>query len=124
MTNVIRRQRSWLLGASILMVLAIGVVTIAQAPTPTAGPQAPAAQTPPQGGAPQAPPDAAPGRGGGRGRGGPEFLAGGPQLGAPAYGSVDFAKKDAVPALTPDQELTKFILQPGYHLELVLSDPS
>jgi mono/diheme cytochrome c family protein len=123
MTNVTRRQRSWLLGASLLMVLAIGVVTIAQAPTPTAGAQAPAAQTPPQGGATQAPPDAAPGRGGGRGRGGPEFLAGGPQLDDPAYATVDFAKKAPVPALTPDQELTKFILQPGYHLELVLSDP-
>jgi len=123
MTNVTRRQRSWLLGASLLMVLAIGVVTIAQAPTPTAGAQAPAAQTPPQGGATQAPPDAGPGRGGGRGRGGPEFLAGGPQLDDPAYANVDFAKKAPVPALTPDQELTKFILQPGYHLELVLSDP-
>src|SRR5262245_37034043 len=123
MTNVSKPQRSWLLGASILMTLAIGVVTIAQAPTPTAGPQAPAAHTPPQGGAPQAPPDAAPGRGGGRGRGGPEFPPRGPQPHDPATGNVDFAKKAAVPALTPDQELTKFILQPGYHLELVLSDP-
>ena len=71
----------------------------------------------------QAPPDAAPGRGGGRGRGGPDYLAGGPQLDDPAYASVDFSKKGAVPALPPEQELTKFILQPGYHLELVLSDP-
>jgi hypothetical protein len=68
-------------------------------------------------------PDAPPGRGGGRGRGGPEILAGGPQLDDPAYANVDFAKKAPVPALTPEQELTKFVLQPGYHLELVLSDP-
>ena len=113
----------WFLGVAVFIVLATGLVTIAQTPTPTAGPQAPAAQSPQPGGAPQAPPDATAGRGGGRGRGGPEVLAGGPQLDDPAYANVDFSKKTAVPALTPDKELEKFILQPGYRLELVLSDP-
>jgi len=122
MKKVIEKRRSWLLSLAILMVLGTGLVTIAQTSTPAGTPQAPTAQTPAPGGATQAPADAA-GRGGGRGRGGPEFLTGGPQLDDPAYANVDFSKKAAVPALTPDQELAKFILQPGYHLELVLSDP-
>ena len=80
-------------------------------------------QAPPQGAPSQAPPgDQAPGRGG-RGRSGPETLPGGPQLNDPAYANVDFSKKTPVLPLTPAQELTKFILQPGYRLELVLSDP-
>lgn len=114
--------RTWFLGVAICTVFATGLVTIAQTPTPPAGPQqAPAAQTPAQSAAPQTPPDAAQGRG--RGRGGPEFLAGGPQLEDPAYANVDFSKKPAVPALPPEQELEKLILQPGYRLELVLADP-
>jgi hypothetical protein len=60
------------------MILAIGVVTLAQAPTPSAG----------------------------RGHGGPEFLAGGPQADDPAYANVDFSKKTPGPALSPEQELT------------------
>jgi len=112
-------KRRSLLAAAVLLVLATGLVTIAQ--TPPAAPQAPAAQAPPA--AAQTPPDTPPGRGGGRGRGGPEILAGGPQLDDPAYANVDFSKKAPVPALTPEQELTKFVLQPGYRLELVLADP-
>src|SRR5262245_37790376 len=101
-------------GLSAFAVIASGLIPLAQAPSP--GPtQAP----PPQG---AAPPDAPPGRGGGRGRGGPDTLASGPQLEDPAYANVDFSKKTAVPALTPARELEKFILQPGYRLELVLSD--
>ena len=60
---------------------------------------------------------------GGRGRGGPEILQGGPQADDPAYSNYDFSKKDPVRALPPDEELKKFILQPGYRLELVLSEP-
>ena len=78
------QTRQSLLAIAILMVLATGLVTVAQ--TPAGTPQAPAAQAPPQG-AP--PPDAPPGRGGGRGRGGPEILAGGPQLDDPAYANVE-----------------------------------
>jgi hypothetical protein len=69
MKKVIETRRSRFLAAGILMVLATGLVTIAQTPTTAGAPQAPAVQ----GGAPQTPPDAAAGRGrGGRGgRGGP-----------------------------------------------------
>src|SRR5258706_9046345 len=109
MKKVIENRRAWLLAAAILMVLATGLVTIAQTPTTPWAPQTPAAQAPAPGGAPQTPPDAAAGRGGGRGRGGPDFLAGGPQLDDPAYAGVDFSKKAPVPALTPEQELNKFI---------------
>src|SRR5262245_42961424 len=115
MKNVIQRQRTGFLVFAILMVFATGLVTIAQTPTPAGAGQVPTAQTPAQGGAAQTPPDAAQGRGG-RGRGGPEYLAGGPQLDDPAYANVDFSKKTPVTALTPEQELTKFILQPGYRL--------
>ena len=57
--------------------------------------------------------------GGGRGAG-----AGGPQLSDPAYANFDaiFPKSDPVKAQTPEQELKEFILQPGYKMELVLSD--
>ena len=41
----------------------------------------------------------------------------------PAYANLDFGKKSPVLALAPDEELKRLILQPGYHLELVLSDP-
>ena len=105
--------RTWFLGVAVFGVLATGWVTLAQSPAPAAAPQAPAAQTPPAD---------AQGRGG-RGRGGPDFLAGGPQADDPAYANVDFSKKPPVAALTPEQQLEKFILQPGYRLELVLSDP-
>jgi mono/diheme cytochrome c family protein len=57
--------------------------------------------------------------GGGRGGGG-----GGPQLSDPAYANFDaiFPKSDPVKAQTPEQELKEFILQPGYKMELVLSE--
>ncbi len=63
------------------------------------------------------------GRGGGRGRGGPEILAGGPQLDDPAYATADFSKKAPELPRTPEEQLTRFVLQPGYRLELVLADP-
>ncbi len=81
--------------------------------------QPPAQGTPAQSDSPQGTLEA----GRGRGRGGPEVLAGGPQLNDPAYANVDFSKKPPVLPLTPDQELKRFILQPGYRLELVLADP-
>src|SRR5207244_1021765 len=79
----------------------------------------------PGAGAPQGTPDPAGGRagGGGRGRGGAETLAGGPQLDDPAYANYDFSKKAPLLPLAPADELKKLILQPGYRLELVLSDP-
>ena len=113
---------TWFLGVAVFIVLATGLVTIAQTPAAQTPPQGAAAQTPPAA-AGQTPPADAQGRGGGRGRGGPDFLAGGPQADDPAYANVDFSKKPPVLALTPEQQLEKFILQPGYRLELVLSDP-
>ncbi len=103
---------------SAIAVTMVGLVPMAQTP---ANSQAPQAQPASPGGNP-VPPGDVPGRGG-RGRGGPDILAGGPQLEDPAYTAVDFSKKDPVPALTPDKQLTRFILQPGYRLELVLADP-
>jgi hypothetical protein len=89
------------------------------AQTPPAGP-ATAPGAPAQGrGADQA----AQGRGGGRGRGGPELLPGGPDAADPAYANYDFSKRAPLLPLSPDEQLKKFILQPGYRLELVLSDP-
>jgi mono/diheme cytochrome c family protein len=101
-----------------MVVLATGWVMAAQAPAPGAGGAAPAGAA--QGrGADQA----QQGRGGGRGRGGPEILQGGPQLDDPAYANYDFTKRDPLLPLSPEEQLKKFILQPGYRMELVLADP-
>ena len=93
----------------------------AQTPPTTAPAQTPVVQG---GGAapPPEPGQTPPGRGG-RGRGGPEVLQGGPDASDPAYANYDFSKKAPVLAKSPDDELKTFILQPGYRLELVLSDP-
>jgi mono/diheme cytochrome c family protein/glucose/arabinose dehydrogenase len=92
------------------------------AQAPTAPPPATPVTTPAPG---QGAPDPAAGRagGGGRGRGGPETLPGGPQLTDPAYADYDFSKRAPLLPLTPEQQLQKFILQPGYRLELALADP-
>src|SRR6185503_12526730 len=82
-------------------------------PTATSAPQAPAVQ----GGAPQTPPDAPAGRG--RGRGG----RGGSNETDPANAEADFKPAAPVLPLTPEEQAKQFILQPGYHVELVLSDP-
>ena len=115
MRGSFERRYAWLLAASVIMVFAAGLVPVAQTSTPT---QTFAPCVPPQG-APAAP---RPGRGGGRG-GGRDDRRGGQHLDDPAYAAVDFGKKAPVSALTPEQQLTRFILQPGYRLELVLSDP-
>ena len=112
MSNSRAAGRRWLIGAA--MIVAGGLVPLAQGPPPAPPPPPPAQQAPN--------PDAVTGRGG-RGRGGPDVLAGGPQLDDPAYAAVDFSKKKPVPALAPEEERKKLILQPGYRLELVLSDP-
>jgi len=85
--------------------------------------QAPAPPTAGAGANQQAEPGAAPARGGGRGRGGAETLPGGPQANDPAYANYDFAKRPSLLPLAPAEELKKLIPQPGYRLELVLSDP-
>ena len=109
-------------GAVSLCAVAIAVGTfVLSAQTPPAGGPAPAAQT-----APGAPPPepGQPARGGGRGRGVPqENLQGGPSASDPAYANYDWSKKPSVPILRPEEQLKKLQLQPGYRLELVLSDP-
>src|SRR5262245_25744678 len=70
--------------------------------------QAPAA--PP---ASQQPDAATAGRGGRGGRGqGPDMNS-----------VPDFSKREPIRGKPPDEQLKDFILQPGYRLELVLSDP-
>jgi mono/diheme cytochrome c family protein len=97
---------------------------LAQTPTPAPAPAAPAAGPAGQGRGQVAPgQEPAAGRGGGRGRGGPEQLLGGPQLSDPAYANYEFTKREPVRPLPPEEQLKKFILQPGYRLELVLADP-
>src|SRR4029453_2098821 len=84
------------------------------AQTPAAGPQSgdQAAQAPARGGGPA---------GGAAGRGG--RAGGGPGKDDPINADVDYSKNPSVLPKTPAEELKQFILQPGYRLELVLSDP-
>ena len=120
MTPQTSKTRQWGLVAA-LVAGATSFVLAAQAPAPPAAP-APSPQQGPAAGPPGPNPARAggPGRGG---RGGPETLAGGPQLDDPAYEGYDFAKRDPLLPLTPEEEAQKFILQPGYRMELVLADP-
>jgi mono/diheme cytochrome c family protein/glucose/arabinose dehydrogenase len=114
MRGPFERRHGWLPAAAVIIVVAAGLVPVAQAPQTASPPQTTAS---PQRGA-------EPARGGGGGRaGGPDVLPGGPQLDDAAYAAVDFSRKAPVAALTPEQQLARFILQPGYRLELVLSDP-
>ena len=99
------RPRAFVLA---LALSAAGLVVLAQTPAPTAQPPAGQAGQPP---APGTPPVPGPtGREGGRGRG--QDLTG-----------IDFTKQPSIQAKTPEDELKQFILQPGYRLELVMSDP-
>ena len=102
-------SKSRLFAAALLVLSGSFLLSAQQAPAPAPAP-VPAAGEPGRGG-------------GGRGRGGPEQLQGGPQADDPAYATYDFSKRAPVVALAPDKQLEKFILQPGYRLELVLADP-
>lgn len=108
--------------AAVIMVAAAGLVPVAQTPA-TTQPTASGVPAPGTPASPQRGGEPARGGGGGRGAGGPDVLPGGSMLDDPAYAAVDFSSKAHVPALTPEQQLARFILQPGYRLELVLSDP-
>ena len=89
-------RRTWIAHVTVLAALA-AVVVIAQAPPPAPAPATEAGQ----------------GRGGrGRGNAAPD-----PNL------VPDFTKQPPIVAKRPDEQLKHFILQPGYRLELVLSDP-
>ena len=93
----------WILAT---LLTAAGLAALAQTPAPAA--QAPAGQP---ANAPPAPGPDQTGRGRGR-RGGGQDLTG-----------IDFTKQPSVLPKTPEEQLKQFILQPGYRLELVLSDP-
>src|SRR5829696_6968660 len=77
-------------------------------------------------GAAQAPAPGAPAGQGGRGAAQPApggGRAGGPGLADPVNAGGDYAPKPPVTALTPEEQAKRFVLPPGYRLELVLSDP-
>ena len=103
----------------ILIVIAGGLAASlslpAQVPAPTAPGAGAAAQAP---GGPNGPDGRAGGPGRGRGDG-----RGGPQRDDPANADVDFSTRPPVLPLRPEEELAHFVMQPGYRLELVLSDP-
>jgi mono/diheme cytochrome c family protein len=103
----------WVLLCSAAAVGLTGLSLVAQ--TPAGGPQSgdQAAQAPARGGGPAGP--------GAAGRGG--RAGGGPGKDDPINADVDYSKKPSALPKTPAEELKQFILQPGYRLELVLSDP-
>jgi mono/diheme cytochrome c family protein len=87
----------------LIIVPVVGLLTFAQAPPPTAAPgQAPAPGTPPSG--IQAP----------QGRG---------TLSSTSNAGADFSPKPPVTALTPEEQAKRFILPPGYRMELVVAEP-
>ena len=75
-----------------------------------------------QGGA-QAPATGAAAGQAGRGAPQPAGRAGGPGLADPVNVGGDYGPKPPVLALSPEEQAKRFILPPGYRLELVLSDP-
>ncbi len=101
------RRRGPRRGIVAWVVVAAGIVGLAQTPAPPV--QTPEAQV-------QAPPS--PSAQGGRGRG-----LGGGRKDDPINADIDWTKQPPVLPKTPAEELKHFILQPGYRLELVLSDP-
>ncbi len=104
-----------ILGAAALYVT--GFTLTAQSTPPPAQGTAPSA-APAQPAAGQAP-DAGPARGRG-GRGG----LGGPNETDPANATADFTKTEPVLPLPPAEQAKQFVLQPGYHLEPILTDPT
>jgi glucose/arabinose dehydrogenase/mono/diheme cytochrome c family protein len=91
--------------SSAVMVLMIGVVTLAQTP--------PAPQT----GAPAAPPGQPPTQGrAGEGRSGGT-------LSSTTNAGADFSPKPPVKAKTPEEQAKTFVLPPGYRMELVAAEP-
>jgi mono/diheme cytochrome c family protein len=97
--------------AATLAAAATSFSLVAQSPAPAQPAGGRGGQAP--GGAAQ--PGAPAGRGGGGG--------GGASVDAPVNQGVDWTKQPSVLPKTPADELKTFILQPGYRMELVLSDP-
>src|SRR5688500_15663714 len=93
--------RVWFFSASVIAVSAACFSVFAQSPPPagqTQTPNPPPTATPP------------PARGGPIGRGN-------------ANAGADFSPKPPILPLTPEEQQARFILPPGYRLELVLSEP-
>ena len=106
-----RSRLSWLISAGALLAMATQLnVQTQDAPAPAPG--APAGQAPGGRGVVQ------PG-----GRGPAVGNRGGQMAGDPANEPADYSPKPSVTALSPDEQAKRFILPPGYRMELVLSDP-
>ena len=109
----ITRVRALRISLAVCTAIAAATLSlVAQGPAPGAQPAiAPAETAPPAQAAPggQPPPGGAQGAQG-RGRG-------------PSMMEPDFSKKPPVLPLTPAEEAKKFLLPPGFKMELVLSDP-
>ncbi len=106
----------------VLAALGVGVALTAQAPQPAATPPAQSPAPPPQqqvfgsqGQQPDPSQQPAPSSGRAGGRGG---------RGRGAVSDVpDFTKQPPIQAKRPEEEIQHIVLQPGYRLECVLSDP-
>jgi glucose/arabinose dehydrogenase len=103
-----QRANAWVRFCRVAVVFTamIGVVALAQTPG-AGGPPAQAGTAPPQT-PPQGPP--AEGRGGGT-------------LSSTTNEGADFSPKPPVTALTPEEQAKRFVLPPGYRLELVAAEP-
>src|SRR6187401_3441144 len=117
MGTTLRHNRVWQI--SITFAAGIALAAAFNMPVFTQGAQAPAA--PPPGGAPGDPgarAGAPPARAGGGG--------GGSTVGATAPRNIagDYSPKPPVTAGTPEEEAKRFILPPGYRMELVMAEPN
>jgi mono/diheme cytochrome c family protein len=102
------RAHAWHVSLTLgIVVAAASLVVVAQAPAPAPQPPGGQVQTPPPAQGPV-----------GRGRG-----LGGGRKDDPINADVDWTKRPPLLPRTPAEQLKQFILQPGYRLELVLSDP-
>jgi mono/diheme cytochrome c family protein len=81
-------------------------------------------QAPPAGGGAAAPAGGQAGRGAQGGAQGGGARAGGPGLSDAANIGGDYGPKPPVLAVSPEEQAKRFILPPGYRMELVLSEPN
>jgi mono/diheme cytochrome c family protein len=99
--------------AHVRLTLVAAVILIGVSLTPLRGTQAPEGQTAPLGGRGAAPLPTGPVVG----------SRGGAAVSDPANADADLTPKPPVVALSPEEEAKRFILPPGYRLELVLAEP-
>ena len=103
------RSRVWTAAGCALVAYLGAVSGVAQTGAPSQPSQQPAAPT---GDQPTAPQD-------GRGRG----VGGGPGVNDPANAEADYSSRPPVLPLSPTDQTKQFVLQPGYKITPVLSDP-